>query len=182
VLRERPYRRVRRHSTRARGRRQRETSPGRRGNLSRRVNAGIRPPGHEYRAPGPSQLVRAFSSSPCTVPACRRGLPLASEKIRAVVGKSQLVTCHCSSDRAFAQNDTYYSILQPVPKSPFQPNHPCGVRASIHGCSRRAVGKAGRDLVEEALDHLVVSQLGDHQAAGMHLLGITAVRAVAGEA
>ncbi len=63
-----------------------------RGNLSRRVNARIRPSGHEDRASRPSQFAQGFFE--LTLHRALVRLPLASEKVRAVVGKSQLVTCH----------------------------------------------------------------------------------------
>src|SRR3972149_1972336 len=65
-------------------------------NLTRRVNACVRSPGQDDRASSPSQFAQGFfefalhSSGFC--------LSLASKKGGAVVGKSQLVTCHCSSD------------------------------------------------------------------------------------
>jgi hypothetical protein len=65
-----------------------------RGNLSCRVNAGIGSPGHKDRASRPAQLAQGFFKLTLYRSALR--LPLASEKVRAVVGKSQLVTCHCS--------------------------------------------------------------------------------------
>ena len=61
-------------------------------NLPGRVDARVRSPRQDHRASSPSQLAQGFfefalySSALC--------LPLASEKICAVVGKSQLVMCH----------------------------------------------------------------------------------------
>jgi hypothetical protein len=42
------------------------------------------------------------------------------------------------------------------------------------------IRKAGSDLIEKAVDHLVVSELGYHQATCMHLFGIAFICTVAG--
>jgi hypothetical protein len=62
------------------------------GNLSSGVNARIRPPGQDDRVSCPSQLAQGFFQ--LTLYRSKIRLPLASEKIRAVVSESQLVTCH----------------------------------------------------------------------------------------
>jgi hypothetical protein len=64
-----------------------------RSNLSRCMNAGVRSPGQQHRVSRPSQFPKGFFK--LTLDRSFARLPLASEKIRAVVGKSQLVTCHC---------------------------------------------------------------------------------------
>src|SRR6266498_4995594 len=67
-----------------------------RGNLTHRVNAIVCSPGHHDRTSSPPN----FAQGPFEFTLHRSGfcLPLTSEKVRAVVGKSQLITCHCSSD------------------------------------------------------------------------------------
>src|SRR3990172_4151823 len=65
-------------------------------NLTRRVNASVRSPGQDDRASSPSQFAQGFFEF--ALHSSGFYLSLASEKVGAVVGKSQLVTCHCSSD------------------------------------------------------------------------------------
>lgn len=61
-------------------------------NLSRRMNAGVGPPREERRTIRPSESAQSLFQFALHRPLFR--LPLASEEVRAVVGKSQLVTCH----------------------------------------------------------------------------------------
>lgn len=63
-----------------------------RGNLPRRMNAGVRPPREERRTIRPSESAQSLFKFALHRAFLR--LPLASEEVRAVVGKSQLVTCH----------------------------------------------------------------------------------------
>src|SRR5687768_11378691 len=86
-----------------------------RSNLTRRVNAGIRSPCKNDQAPGPSQFEQGFFEF--TLHRSGFCLPLASEKVRAVVDKSQLVTCHCSSDFCRQEKRLHLSWLT-VPGKP----------------------------------------------------------------
>ena len=65
------------------------------GNLPRRMNAAVRPPREERRTIRPSESAQSHFKFALRRPAFR--LPLASEEVCAVVGKSQLVTCHLRS-------------------------------------------------------------------------------------
>jgi hypothetical protein len=102
-----------------------------------------------------------YRSAVCTWTEPGRSLTLASEKVRAVVGKSQLVTCHCRERQLpFITILFFYE---------FQNHHfSCVAHAGseLQDTSIPTItgGKPGGDLVKQTLDHLVVSKLGNNKA------------------
>src|SRR5215208_7676087 len=142
--------------------------------LSQRVNASIRAPGHQDRSPGPSQLAQSLFKF-----ALNRSffcLSLASVKIRAIVGKSQLVTCHCRERQLPFITILFFYEFQNYHFS--RVAHP---GSELHDTSVSAVAscKPGSDFVKQTLDHLVIAKLGYHQTACIHLLHIIARGAIA---
>ena len=125
-----------------------------RGNLPRRVNAGICSAGEEDRSSFPSDYVQGFFQF--TLYGSSLRLTLTSVEIRAIVSKSQLVTCHIGWWRAVYRSLPAFNrqqqtiILPPVPKLPFQLNHPCEVPVStcgyIHRCDSQSEERSHRTI------------------------------------
>lgn len=126
-------------------------------NLPRRVDSRVCSPGHDDRPPRPTQI--AERSFQLALHCAGVRLNLASGKTGAVVGKDHLVTCHkaVSPCGDFGLIAKCFLLFHQ-----FQNDHLSRVTVAgseLHhaGVTAGAICKARGDLVEQALDDLVVA-------------------------